>query len=91
MNFHRNCTKGKKFKMVAENVEKIQKIGKNYNKRAVLLSIHHWFKHLYYVVRFGISHYFVSAWFVEWIQMHGNTCIYHPVISIHLYWVSMAI
>ena len=40
-NFHRNCTKGKKFKMVAENVEKIQKIGKMYNKRAVILSIYH--------------------------------------------------
>ena len=40
-NFHRNCTKGKKFKMVAENVEKIQKIGKKYNKRAVILSIYH--------------------------------------------------
>ena len=32
--------------MVAENVEKIQKIGKKYNKRAVILSVYHWFKHI---------------------------------------------
>lgn len=39
--------KAKVFKMVAKAVEKIQKSGKWHRKRAVILSIHHWWlKHI---------------------------------------------